>query len=172
MATTVNKLNILDDFLPRNEFENIKQIMLSNNFPWFLNDGKTDHLNPTESLVDYQFNHLFYENGLANSDYYYLLSPILRAIHPLALVRIKANLNPYINSIEHYPHHTDYDNEKITTGIFYLTTTDAPTEFQDGTKCQCVENRFVSFNALQAHRGTLLTNKKFRCLINFNYIKE
>ena len=54
------------------------------------------------------------------------------------------------------------------TSILYLNTNDGYTEFEDGTKIESIENRWVSFPEDTKHRGTSCTNERVRVVINFN----
>ena len=53
---------IKDDFLTTEEFKNIKDVLLSENFPWFYNDYRTH-----KGDNDLQFVHCFYNNELTSN---------------------------------------------------------------------------------------------------------
>ena len=57
----------------------------------------------------------------------------------------------------------------MTVGIYYVNGNNGYTEFEDGTKVESVENRFVSFAGDLIHRGVNQTDTKERVVINFNY---
>ena len=46
---------------------------------------------------------------------------------------------------------------------------DGYTEFEDGTKVESIENRFVTFPSNLHHGGTTCTDQKRRVVINLNY---
>ena len=45
------------------------------------------------------------------------------------------------------------------------------TSFEDGTKVESVENRFVTFDSDIKHSGTTCTNQKVRLVLNINYFQ-
>lgn len=159
----------VDDFLPAEIFDKIRDRMLSDTFPWFYSPFKTyaeDNNNPYDS----QLTHTFFYSDKWNSDAYWAVDPVLSIVDPKVLVRIKANLTLPTDSIRTCGMHTDFDNSLITTGILYLTETDGGTTFADGEFVESVPNRFAYFNATKAHSAQTFTNAKARCVINFNFV--
>jgi hypothetical protein len=144
--------------------------MLSNDFPWYYNEGILA-LEDTR-LNQYQFTHTFYRDSLSLSHNFEILTPIIKKINPVALMRAKANLNPRTEEIFEHGYHTDYDNPPSNqrTAVFYVNTNNGLTVFEDGTKIESVENRLVSFKTSLLHTGTTCTDVNRRVLINFNYI--
>ena len=168
-----NNYEIIDNFLEKDDFNRIKDTLMSDVFPWYLNDYVIKEKNKKENKMNqYQFTHSFYRGYSPTSGYFDVLEPIISKIKPVALLKIKANLNPRTeNNIEH-GYHVDYENSLSNqrTGVFYLNTNDGFTLFEDGTKVESVENRFVSFKTSINHTGSTCTNENRRVLINFNYI--
>jgi hypothetical protein len=160
------KYKIIDNFLDDASFKNIKSQMLGSYFPWFYNDMKTDYL---ESLYNFQFTHVFYDNYKPNSNMFDLLTPLIQKIKPSALIRIKANLTPVTDNVIVYDYHVDYNDINCKTAIFYLNTNNGSTIFKNGTKINSLENRFVCFDSELLHTGTSCTDEKIRCVININY---
>jgi hypothetical protein len=167
-------MKIIDNFLEKEDFLKLKKDFESPFFPWYYND----YVNGIEDPMDYyQFVHIFYNEGVVNSDFVKIINPILNKLESnlFMLLRIKANL--LLKTNEHIEHgfHTDYDknkNVKITTGIFYINTNNGYTLFENGKKIESVENRYVEFDYQKLHSGSTCTDKKTRLVINFNYIKK
>tara|TARA_B100000287_G_C20388467_1_gene684571 strand:+ start:52 stop:402 length:351 start_codon:yes stop_codon:yes gene_type:complete len=105
-----------------------------------------------------------------------LLFPFFQKIQPVALIKIKANLNmPTENIIEHGYHNDIQDGlhlDFIKTAVYYLNTNNGYTKFEDGTKVESVQNRLVVFDNKMKHTGTTCTDKPFRMVINFNYVHD
>lgn len=159
-------IKIFDNFLDKKDFTKIKELMLSFDFPWYLNAVVY------ETDKDFQFTHIFYNNNI-NSNYFEILSPIIDKIKPFCLLRIKANLLTKTNKIIEHNMHIDYKsdtNKKITTGILYINTNNGYTKFNKGKIINSVENKFVTFNSNELHTGTTCTDENYRIVINFNYI--
>ena len=161
---------IIDNFLDESSFTILKTTMLSNDFPWYYNAGVLS-LSDTR-INQYQFTHTFYNNHSVFSQFFEVVTPIIKKINPVALMKVKANLNPRTEEIFEHGYHTDYDNPPLNqrTAVFYLNTNNGLTIFEDGTKIESVENRLVSFKTPLLHTGTTCTDINRRVLINFNYI--
>ena len=59
--------------------------------------------------------------------------------------------------------------KKMTNDIYYDNTSDGYTEFEDGTKTQCVSNRLVKFPSNLKHRGVSQTDTRLKSVINLNF---
>lgn len=164
---------IYDNFLPEVNHAIIQEIMLSNNFPWYYQDsvlGNSYHTTNISSIDDYAFAHVFYDNNTTNSQLYNILDPLIKAINPLSILRIKANLYPKTENILEHDYHTDYDNVKFKTAIYYVNSNNGKTIFKDGLVVDSVANRYVEFDTDLFHKSTTCTDQRVRCNINFNYI--
>jgi len=165
-------MNLMDNFLPEDEFLELQQVMRSNTFPWYYNSFKVNNDAYEQSKLDYyQFTHIFYKDGKEMSYLIKLLQPIFDKLNVKTLVKVKANCNPYTPEKLSFPFHTDVKEPKgITTSIFFLNTTNAKTVLKTGESVVNKENRMLSFPATIEHSGTTCTDAKARFLININYV--
>lgn len=169
-------IKVFDDFLPTNEFLSIKNLLLSNSFPWYLNAvipvEYEEIVKPIKNTT--QFTHVFYQDYVVNSPYFSTLSPLISKINPTALLRIKANLLPKSeNTIEEHGYHTDFPDTVLGfTSVYYLNTNNGYTKFEDGSLVESVENRLVVFNNNFKHTGSTCTDADLRCVININFIGD
>ena len=163
---------IIDNFLDKEEFLKIQNLLLSKNFPWYFQHGVND-LDTDKNINDYQFTHVFYMDLQPRSDYFDILYPILRKLKVGSIIKIKANLLTHTKKIIEHGYHVDYyHHEKLQdakTSVYYLNTNNGYTLFEDG-KVDSVENRMVTFNLNTKHSGTTSTDTKRRVVLNFNYI--
>ena len=165
-------MKIEDNFLEKESFDNLQDLLLGDNFSWYYNSA-VDYEDEVNN--NFQFTHTFYKFNEPQSDHYDALRPILHKLDIFSLLRIKSNLLTKTPNIIKNAFHVDEVNmpvEKIkqwTTSIFYLNTNNGYTEFEDGTKVESVANRIVTFPADIKHRGTSCTDQKTRVLINFYY---
>jgi hypothetical protein len=160
MNTTIK---IVDNFLPKDIFQNVKDNFLSNNFPYFYSSGIVKPLDP-----DFQFTHILFENNKINSNYFDFLLPIINKLDCKAIIKIKTNLTTKTQSIRPFIFHNDYDF-KCTTSVFYINSNNGKTLFEDGSEVDSVENRMVIFPSTIKHTGTTHTDENIRVVINFNY---
>ena len=161
---------IIDNFIDQQSFQNLKNTMLGDNFCWNYNQA----IDYADDKDKFQFTHSFYKDSGPSSFFYDTITPVLRRIKYKELFRIKANLLTRTSKIEPNTFHTDIQGNwgviPYITSIFYLNTNDGYTEFEDGTKIESIENRWVSFPEDTKHRGTSCTNERGRVVINFNYL--
>jgi hypothetical protein len=164
------EINIVDNFLEKEEFNIIKNTLIGVDFPWFYNENFAfDNIRLCSDLNNQCFTHMFYKDNVPHSPYFDLLNPILEKINLKSLVRIKANLSIKSESVQKYGYHVDYLDFGCYTSILYLNTNDGKTFFEDGNEVESVENRFVTFSSNIFHSGSTCSNSKYRSLINFNY---
>jgi len=162
---------IIDNFLDHQDFLEIKNIMLSEEFPWFYgvvveDDALVEHHKAI--FYNFQFTHIFYNNFSPNSVYYSKLQKLIEKINPKSLLRIKANLSPKTGEIIEYGYHIDFPN--IVSCIFYINTNNGYTKFKNGGVVDSIENRAVFFDSNLLHTGTSCTDKNTRINLNLNFI--
>ena len=156
-------IKIIDDFLKIDEFNNLKNIFLSDDFDWCFNS----YINTKEDKDKFQFTHFFFENTTVYSRHLHLLKPILKKLNCKALIRAKLNLTTQTDKQIIYGYHNDFDNNK--TAIMYFNTTNGKTYFKDYNSVDCVENRLIKFDSNLKHSGSSCTDKLRRVVLNINY---
>ena len=162
-------IEIIDNFLDKEDFENIKNTMLSSDFPWSYNKTKI-YENDEQTLDNFQFVHRFYYNYTICSHFFNLLTPIIKKFDPIAIARIKANMTMRTQDILEYEYHKDYNTStNLKTAVFYLNTNNGYTKFKDGDSVDSIENRMLIFDSQMLHTGTSCTDQRFRSVINFNF---
>ena len=133
---------VIDDVLPSEEFTQIKEAIMHDQFDWQFRKGIRDYKDPA-----CQFVHTFHIQGMqaTTQERFSLMYPILNFIQPAGILRIKANLNQ--KTAEHYETglHVDVMVPGSLTAIFYINTNNGYTYFEDGQKIESIENRMVMF---------------------------
>jgi len=165
---------IINNFLPRNEFLAIKESILNDQFPWVLHEKSYPNESGCEDRFNCQFVHVFYQSPTYTSQYLNIINPILKKIPHQLFIRAKANITTAAESLQIYGHHIDIPEQLASiskTAIFYLNTNNGYTLFEsDNQKIDSVENRLVIFDSTERHSGTNCTDQKYRSVINFNFI--
>ena len=84
------KIEILDNFLPSYQFNQIQSVLMGDNFPWYYNDGIC------RQGDGYQFKHTFYNRAknILSSPYLPIFDQCLSQLNVKELWRIKANCRP------------------------------------------------------------------------------
>lgn len=162
-------LTIKNNFLKKEKAQELYKSFFDPHFPWYFQN--TTAKRDTEEFY-FQFTHLFYEYDKVNSDFFYLLDPLIKKIKMKKLRRVKANLTTMYHEVRPLKAHVDYTDtsKKARTGIYYINSNDGLTFFPKLKKeVKSVANRFVSFPVNTQHTGTTHTNEKIRIVINFNY---
>ena len=172
-------IQIIDNFLDRKSFLELREEIFSNDFPWYFSDVKTysDTNWEENELYNCQHVHTFFAvRTKVKSRWYSLLVPILKRLKARDIIRIKINSTPKTERIIKHNFHVDIDDAKefgypsSTTTVYYLNTNDGYTEFETGERVNSVENRMVIFDSTTRHRSTTCTNQMRRVVLNFNYI--
>lgn len=156
-------MEIVDNALEEQQWQDIKTSMLSLDFEW--------HMERTNEGGDnFYWVHEFRDmNGVLSRDDY-LTYPLLNLLEPKAITRVKANLYDGKYDLETHEWHEDYGWEH-KAAIYYVNDNDGYTEFKDGTKIESVANRLLLFDGSLPHRSTNCTyaTASVRLNINFNY---
>ena len=157
-------IEIIDNFLPEEEFESIQSYMMGGEFNWFYSEGR--------SYCDdglYQMLHVFYQADVgSNSKHLPMWNIFMKNVEAKECKRIKANLTFKTSTIELHKLHIDY--EDIKTATFYINTNNGYTEFENGVRVNSVANRVCIFDSNLRHRGTTHTEgDQQRIVVNFNY---
>ena len=186
------KYEIVDDFLPMQWFVKLQKLFLRNSRQNTYNPDPNEHeltwqycpdiinyddspRTEDEKLQGWQLVHVF---CLANqfSPWYHHLKPLISAINPIAIWRIKANLSVQQKTITEGGMHIDGNGKlkytNMMTSVYYVNSNDGYTKLEDGTKIESIENRLVTFNTNVQHTGSTCTDSKVRVVINLNYFKD
>src|SRR5210317_1898246 len=160
-------MEIIDNFLTKQNFDNLTKIITSNEFAWYYNDSVS-----YENKLDnnFYFTHIFFNSAGIRSHFYEALTPILNKLDIKNLLRIKANLYPRTETLVHHKNHVDQDY-KHKGLIFYINTNDGFTVVGN-TKIKSIANRALFFDPSQLHHSTTCTDNKCRINININYINK
>jgi hypothetical protein len=154
-------MKIIDNFIPHKKWSNIYETFLNNNFPWYYQSSQTKNDN------SYMM-HCFYRDNKINSDFYYLVEPILKKLKPSKILNIRANLCLKRPMICHW-HVDDWTKDlNHKTAIYYVNTNNGSTVFKD-RKVKSSKNKMVIFNANVTHKAEYQTDTDVRMVINFNY---
>ena len=179
-------MKVIDNFLPSAYQDAIETLMLSTEFPWYLNKTTAPYnpINFETTTECPQFTHKFLVENTIHSNYYNLISLIpyhlmlTENINTTNMIRVKANLNIPVGNYpihNHYGVHVDVSKEKAyTTCIYYVNDSDGDTILfnNDGSKQMEVtpkKGRLVYFDGNTLHAGCPPKQHNLRCIINFNF---
>ena len=161
-------MKIIKEVLDKKISLNIKNVLTSNEFPWFIHKGIV-----YEKENNYQFAHIFYYKHQINSTFFEnLINPILKILNPISIIKIKANLLPRDKKIIEHGMHVDFKNKNSKTAIYYVNTNNGYTKFENNKKITSEENKLIIFNSNIKHTGTTCTDSDYRIVINFNYFED
>jgi hypothetical protein len=161
------KHKVIDNFLPKENFVKIKELLLGNAFPWFYFPNISDLEKFSKGNLFYM-SHLFYELE-PNSNFYNIIKTnLLNFMNIKSIIRVKANLYPNQSIKKINEMHVDY-NFKHNGAVFSINTNNGGTILKDGTKIDSVENRMLFFDPSLEHDSENCTDEKTRINININY---
>jgi hypothetical protein len=161
----MNVLTKYKNFLPKENFIQLCQLITDKDFPWRVRNRMTPDDN------NFYFTYSFYNNFYHNSEHYFShIIPILNQLNCKAPIQIRSNM--VINKLfKKSGWHIDYPYSS-TTAILYLNTCDGGTEFKINNEIKFVnaeENKIVIFPSNIEHRGCTSKDSDRRYIINFNY---
>ena len=148
------KYQVIDNFLEKEEFIKIKNVILSANFSWYYNNT----VSFKDSKDGFYFTHNFFCDYCVGSDKYSLLYPIFNKLNLKSIIRAKGNFYPKTEKIKEHGKHSDY---KFKHNGF--------TRLKDGKKIESIENRGLLFDPSIEHNSSTCTDQHGRININFNY---
>ena len=153
---------VIENFLPDEEHNKIKDIVSNASFPWYYNDRVAS----IQDTQNFYFKHEFYLKDIFSDYFNDCIKPILRQFKkPIKVFRAKANLFTVNEKNIAHGFHNDVDFEH-TNFIYSINTNDGYTEFESGQKIPSVEKQLLIFDGKFKHRSVAQTNTKTR--INFN----
>ena len=157
-------MQIIDNFLPEEEFKSIQSLMMGGEFNWFYSEGRTF---PDDG--SFHMTHMFFQPEVgSNSEHVNMWNTFMNKVGAKECTRIKANLTFKTPTIEPGSFHCDFADMK--TAVFYINTNNGYTEFEKGVRVSSVANRVCIFDSNLKHRGTTHTEgDNQRIVVNFNY---
>ena len=171
-----NNVNVYDDFLPQEEFDELAKNC--KDVEWKLVDNVVDGKVGEQQEYnkhDWQFEHYFYELPFHNSsNTFNKIGKLLEKINPFILYRAKMNLNPNTETIIEHGFHkdiwSDVEAEKLMSAVYYINSNDGYTKFEDDSIVESVANRLVTFPTSIMHTGSTCTDVRYRQVLNLMYI--
>ena len=164
---------LVNNFIPKKEFTELKKLLLSDSFPYFFNTKMVSSKKGCQK-DNYFFFHLIYNDESEqkiNSPYFdYINKVIVSKLHIKKLIRIKINCYPKTNEKVKHALHVDYPY-KHKGLILSINTCDGETRFKNNEKVISVENRALFFDPSKLHASTTCTDQpcRFNIAINYTY---
>ena len=157
-------IEIIDNFLPEEEFKSIQSFMMGGEFRWFYANGRA-----FADDGEFHMTHMFFQPEVgSNSEHLNMWNTFMNKVEAKKCERIKANLTFKTPTPESTSYHLDYVDMK--TAVFYINTNNGYTEFECGVRVSSVANRVCIFDSNLKHRGTTHTEPDpRRIVVNFNY---
>ena len=167
-------VEIVDNFLKKEDFEKLKEVVFDEKFLWNWLDSVAYHKDSPDFHEDKKhlcyLVHVLHQNPAFMSPLYKLFVPILEKydFNIKSLIRIKINCYPQSSILEEHGMHHDFDYEHRGM-LLYLNTCDGYTRFGSGEKIDSVANRMIFFDPSKEHTSTNTTDASRRVTMNFNY---
>ena len=166
-----NNLNykIINNFLPKENFQKLKNLLFGKNIPWYYHEHMTN--NPSPAHDEGFFSHCFYNYSQPDSNFYFeYIAPIMQKLNSLSIIQVRANLLLKKEKQYFSEFHTDYPF-KCKTAIFYINKCNGYTILDKKLKIKinCEENKMLLFDSTIFHCGASQTDEKRRIVLNFNY---
>tara|TARA_R110000796_G_scaffold252621_1_gene388865 strand:- start:624 stop:1103 length:480 start_codon:yes stop_codon:yes gene_type:complete len=156
-------IKVYQNFLPQEQFDVYKTIILSNEFPWYF----IDHVAYKEDTQNFLFFHLLLNEENVKSPFYkQLVDPLIKQINYKPF-RIKANL--YTKKELESPSGFHVDAAKPhKVALYSVNTCNGYTLFENGDKVPSIENSLTVFDGSMSHASVPQTDEKVRVNVNIN----
>ena len=167
----------IQDFLPKQNFNRLSQIIFAPTFHWYLTTSvASPYLKSKENSKLFYMSHLVYEKEKyvkVNPNDQTIIDLLLEKLAPeegnLQLIRMKINFYPNTTELHEHDYHRDYEYSHMGA-ILSLNTCDGYTKIREtDTKYHSWANTLLSFNPSEDHCSTTTTNAIGRFNININY---
>ena len=167
----------IQDFLPKQSFNRLSQIIFEPTFPWYLTTSvASPYLKSKENSKLFYMSHLVYEKEKyvkVNPNDQTIIDLLLEKLAPeegnLQLIRMKINFYPNTTELHEHDYHRDFEYSHMGA-ILSLNTCDGYTKIREtDTKYHSWANTLLSFNPSEDHCSTTTTNAIGRFNININY---
>jgi len=176
----MNSMNyeVIDNFLPIEEFRKLKDMIFFWEFPWNWNDYQLP-LEKDRVPDSPFFSHTLYDDNKPVSPYYdafnYFLNSLPNWNRVLLNLRLNLTTNSYGNAFNHKHKDTDFLIGTIKTAIFYFNNCNGKTVLcnesdNEEIEIDSVENRILLFNSEILHYSKHATDVDRRVVLNLNYI--
>lgn len=169
----MKNIEIIDNFLPFEDFKKIQSEVLGADFPWFFKKEKAYEGPEIQGdFENVQFVHMIQKLDGEKSFAYKMFLPVFEKLKIKEIIRAKLNLTTRIQSHRTYGFHID-TIKKGKTAIFYLNNNNGVTAFEkENTHIESVENRLIIFPTNMYHSGVTHTDVYRRIVLNINYTEE
>ena len=175
----MSKIEIIDNFLNKDDFEELKVFLMSPRSQWRFVDFIA-HKDRRGQDKDGYFVHSFTDRDPTSFEERFLASPdfekvsrlmdcIKKKVNYRQILRVRSSLYPRRHKQKPDSYHVDYNfNHKVC--IFYVNTNNGFTLFENGEKVNSVANRLVIFDGLEKHCSVVQTDTAARYIININLL--
>jgi len=158
-------IQIIDNFLDKQEFNSIKSVLMGNEFPWFYHD----YVSEKQEKDKFYFNHNFYSDSKPQSIFFDSLKPLIHKLEVKSLIRVKGNLHTKADKMTYNNFHIDLPF-KHKGCLLYINNNNGCTYFKEsGKEVKPKENRAVLFDPSKDHKSSRCSDSKVRINININY---
>ena len=194
-------MEIFNDFLSENHVEDIENVLMSVDVPWYNmvygtvgSNNLDEYYEQDNNIIDNpQFTHLFYNDGEIRSEHYsYLVLPMIRVVESIKrkkllnnIIRAKANL---LYKNEHYPEnaynkpHTDNSDFETETLLYYVNNSEGDTFIFNEKKpvnnvltlnqrVSPEKGKMLFFDSSYYHSSTPPRNTDIRLVLNIAFKK-
>ena len=160
---------VIDNFLPEEEFSILYDKISSPNFPWYYQANTIKLSDDPNKEKFFYFTHGIVTESKVNSIYFEYLQQIIEILEIKQTLRIIVNLTPSLPEVVQEIEHEDCDFPH-KGALLYLNTNNGPTVLEDGTKIDSIRNRLLKFDASRPHSASRCSDQKVRLNIIFNYL--
>jgi hypothetical protein len=165
-----NNYKTINNFCTLDLFNEFKEIVFSENFPWFYR-GRLTGDNNKSYWTHCLFNNNKIDSNLFNHNF---INFILEKLNSVSLVQIRLNLTLKSLKPVESNFHNDYPYLNCKTAIIYLNTCNGKTVIKKNKEIEIIseENKVLIFDTNILHKAVSQTDVDRRIILNINYFTK
>ena len=110
-------IQVIDNFLEKDEFNKLSDNIMGDSFPWYYNDGITN----SDDKNNFYLTHIFYRQPGIKSNWFNMWLSTIEKLKCKSIIRIKANRAVLFNpSVLHSSSLCDDKKRRITINFNYF----------------------------------------------------
>jgi len=162
---------VLKDVLNHQDFYKILNFFTDFKTPWYFQEKMIPNSKNDDRGF---FSHYIFRDNRIDSPAFDLIYPLFEKLNVGPLVQIRANFVTRSDNPYECVFHNDCNYTDAKTAIFYLTSSNGYTQFdnEEKTKIYCESNKVIVFDCKLKHKMVSQTDVNKRLLINLNYFEK
>lgn len=157
---------IKENFMENEYCDMLYGVLSGHDFPWYV---KTHMVHDDVPSTTPFLSHGIFADFKINSHYWDLFLPLIEAVGPRSLLKVRVNNFPQWNAVVEHGWHTDFPYHDSKTAIYYVNSNNGATLVENHGSIASVANSLAILDGSAKHTSTSHTDTQYRFTIVINY---